>query len=139
RQRLRSSGCKRRYWALPKLHASRQPHILCATLLTPLCGRNSETPPVGVCTPQRCSGDLPPSPPAEKATARQDQTGQASDSGGRAFAPLAWDRLAIILSVNAWSVVAASVHSRASLRYSPRRRRSTVNSAARTQFSAWYS
>src|SRR5215831_16738639 len=45
-------------------------------------------------------------------------------------------RLAIILSVNAWSVVAASVHSRASLRYSSRRRGSTVNSAARTQFSA---
>jgi hypothetical protein len=37
---------RRRYWALPRLHASPQPHILCATLLTPLCGRNSETPPV---------------------------------------------------------------------------------------------
>src|SRR5262245_37240115 len=46
---------------------------------------------------------------------------------------------AIILSVDAWIVVAASVHSRASLRYSSRRRGSTVNSAARTQFSAWYS
>src|SRR6516162_9484923 len=43
------------------------------------------------------------------------------------------------LDRNAWSVVAASVHSRASLRYSSRRRGSTVNSAARTQFSAWYS
>ena len=43
-------GCKRRYWALPRLHASRPPHILCATLLTPLCGRNSETPPVRACT-----------------------------------------------------------------------------------------
>jgi hypothetical protein len=32
--RLRSRGCKQRYWALPRLHASRQPHILCATLLT---------------------------------------------------------------------------------------------------------
>src|SRR5262245_34637988 len=61
-------------------------------------------------------------------------------SEGASSAGLAWlDRLAIVLSVNAWSVVAASVHSRASLRYSPRRRRSTVNSAARTQFSAWYS
>src|SRR5262245_42128514 len=53
--------------------------------------------------------------------------------------PVWLDRLAIILSVNAWSVVAASVHSRASLRYSSWRRGSSVNSAARTQFSAWYS
>ena len=121
---------------------------------------------------------LSPSPPAEKATAHQEQAWKASSesvgrrnrpqlsltgpapceaspgphrssatSAGRAFAPLrglsgglAWlDRLAIILSDHAWSVVAASVHSRASLRYSPRRRRSTVNSAARTQFLAWYS
>src|SRR5262249_27477066 len=52
----------------------------------------------------------------------------------------AWlDRLPIILSVNAWSVVAASVHSRASLRYSSRCRVSSVSSAALTQFSAWYS
>src|SRR5262249_60799164 len=82
----RSSGCERRYWALPKLHGSRQPHILCATLLTRLCGRNSETPPVRVCTPQRCSGDLlPPSPPAEKATAGQDQAGKASTSDGARY------------------------------------------------------
>src|SRR5262249_62401674 len=60
-------------------------------------------------------------------------------SEGASSADLAWlDRLAVILSVNAWSVVAASVHSRANLRYSSRRRRSTVNSAARTQLSAWY-
>src|SRR5262249_2092471 len=52
----------------------------------------------------------------------------------------AWlDRLAMILSVDAWSVVAASVHSRASLRYSSRCRVSSVSSAALTQFSAWYS
>src|SRR5262249_10020287 len=52
----------------------------------------------------------------------------------------AWlDRLAMILSVGAWSVVAASVHSRASLRYSSRCRVSSVSSAALTQLSAWYS
>src|SRR5262249_1025638 len=52
----------------------------------------------------------------------------------------AWlDRLAMILSVDAWSVVAASVHSRASLRYSSRCRVSSVSSAALTQLSAWYS
>ena len=61
-------------------------------------------------------------------------------SEGASSAGLAWlDRLPIILSVNAWSVVAASVHSRASLRYSSRCRVSSVSSAALTQFSAWYS
>ena len=61
-------------------------------------------------------------------------------SEGASSAGLAWlDRLAIILSVNAWSVVAASVHSRASLRYSSRCWVSSVSSAALTQFSAWYS
>jgi hypothetical protein len=40
-------------WALPRLRASHRPHILCATLLAPLCGRNSETAPVRVCTSQR--------------------------------------------------------------------------------------
>jgi hypothetical protein len=61
-------------------------------------------------------------------------------SEGASSAGLAWlDRLPIILSVNAWSVVAASLHSRASLRYSSRCRVSSVSSAALTQFSAWYS
>ena len=54
-------------------------------------------------------------------------------SEGASSAGLAWlDRPAVILSVNAWSVVAASVHSRANLRYSSRCRVSFVSSAALT-------
>src|SRR5262245_29567536 len=50
----------------------------------------------------------------------------------------AWlDRLAMILSVDAWSVVAASVHSRASLRYSSRCWRSEERRVGKECRSLW--
>src|SRR5215510_3732700 len=90
--------------------------------------RLSQTVPPAACPHQR-TPVAPSWPPRIIAVTSEIRTGQRQELFFEA---------PIILSVNAWSVVTASVHSRASLRYSSRRRRSTVNSAARTQFSAWY-